>query len=424
MSEPTARRKWLRRHSWGIAFGILVIAVAVLTLPRLLFGPVIPAVAVVQRDFVQSVVASGRVQTPHRVEIGAQLTGLVERVPVSEGQTVRAGEVLIELDARELRASLQQAQTAVLQARAKLRQLHEVQAPVAEQNVRQAQTTLDHARTQQHRSEELFARGFIGAAALDDARKNVELADAQWRAARRQLESALAGGSEVALAETALAQARATADAARVRFSWATITAPVAGTLIGRDVEQGDIVQPGRILMTLSPAGTTQLVVQIDEKNLALLEIGQQAIASADAWPRERFAATLTYINPGVNAQTGAVEVKLDVPEPPSGLRQDMTVSVDIEVNRRADALLVPADTVHQPESRAPWVLQVVDGRTRRQAVVIGLRSDGWYEVLEGLQRGDLVVRNETPGIDADMRVRTRAARTDDGGLSGPALSR
>ena len=72
MSEPTARRKWLRRHSWGIAFGILVIAVAVLTLPRLLFGPVIPVVAVVQRDFVQSVVASGRVQTPHRVEIGAQ----------------------------------------------------------------------------------------------------------------------------------------------------------------------------------------------------------------------------------------------------------------------------------------------------------------------------------------------------------------
>lgn len=420
MNGAATRGKWLRRHSWSVAAGIVLVAALAFALPRLLFGPVIPAVTVVQRDFVQSVVASGRVQTPHRVEIGAQLTGLVRRVPVSEGQTVRAGEVLVELDASELRATLQQAQTAVLQAQAKLRQLHEVQAPVAEQNVRQAQATLDHARTQQRRNEELFARGFIGAAALDDSRKNVELADAQWRAARRQLESALAGGSEVALAETALAQARATADAARARLSWATITAPVAGTLIGRNVEQGDIVQPGKILMTLSPAGTTQLVVQIDEKNLALLEIGQQALASADAWPRERFKAILVYINPGVNAQTGAVEVKLDVPEPPAGLRQDMTVSVDIEVARRADTLLVPADTVRQPESRTPWVMQVVEGRTRRQPVVIGLRSDGWSEVLDGLQRGDLVVRNETPGVDADMRVRVRPTPTGSG-PAGPA---
>src|SRR5690606_7438868 len=121
----------------------------------------------------------------------------------------------------------------VAQAQAKLRQLHEVQAPVAEQNLRQAKATLDYARTQHSRNQELFERGFIGRAALDDSRKNVELADAQLHAAQRQLESARAGGSDVAVAETALAQARANAAAARARLSYATITAPVAGTLIG-----------------------------------------------------------------------------------------------------------------------------------------------------------------------------------------------
>lgn len=403
----------LRRHLWKVIVALPLVAAAAFALPRLLYGPVVPVVAVVQRDFVQSVVASGRVQTPHRVDVGAQITGTVVAVPVAEGQTVRAGEVLVELDATELRAAVQQAQTAVAQAQAKLRQLHEVQAPVAEQTVRQAQTTLEHVRAQQRRNEELFGKGFIGQATLDESRKNVELADAQLRAAQRQFESARAGGSDVALAETALAQARANADAARARLSYATIAAPVAGTLIGRNVERGDVVQPGKVLMTLSPAGDTQLVVQIDEKNLALLASGQHAIASADAYPRRRFDATLAYINPGVNAQTGSVEVKLDVPDPPPELKQDMTVSVDIEVARRTNAILVPSDAVRQADAPSPWVLRVADGRTQRQPVRVGLRSGGWTEVLDGLAPGDLVVPAGVADVGEGARVRARIGAAD-----------
>ncbi len=412
MSRPPTTPGFLRRHSWKLLATVALVVLASVALPRALFGPLVAVAPAMQRDFVQSVVASGRVQTPHRVDVGSQITGTVAQVPVAEGQSVRTGEVLIELDATELRAAVQQAATAVAQAQAKLRQLHEVQAPVAEQNVRQAQATLEHAQAQQRRNEELFEKGFVGQAALDESRKNVALADAQRRSAQRQLDSVLAGGSDTALAETALAQARANADAALARLSYATIAAPVAGTLIGRNVERGDVVQPGKVLMTLSPAGDTQLVVQIDEKNLALLEAGQRAIASADAYPVQRFDATLSYINPGVNAQTGAVEVKLDVADPPPELRQDMTVSVDIEVARRENALLVPAEAVRDPESRSPWVLLVADGRAQRRPVRIGLRSRGFAEVLEGLAAGDLVVPAATPGIAPGMRVRPRVDDT------------
>ncbi len=412
MNAASQAARSVRRHLWTALLVLLAVAAAAYALPRALFGPTVAVVPVVQRDFVQSVVASGRVQTPHRIDIGAQITGTVVAVPVAEGQTVRAGQVLVELDATELKAALQQALTSVAQAQAKLRQLHEVQAPVAEQSVRQAQATLEHARSQQRRNEELFDKGFIGQATLDESRKNVELADAQLRAAQRQLESARAGGSDVALAETALAQARANADAARARLSYATIAAPVPGTLIGRNVERGDVVQPGKVLMTLSPAGDTQLVVQIDEKNLALLASGQHAIASADAYPRKRFDATLAYINPGVNAQTGAVEVKLDVADPPAELKQDMTVSVDIEVARRDGAVLVPSDAVRGPETASPWVLRVVDGRARRQPVRIGLRSGGWSEVLDGLAAGDLVIPAGVADVVDGMRVRPRVDAT------------
>jgi HlyD family secretion protein len=152
------------------------------------------------------------------------------------------------------------------------------------------------------------------------------------------------------------------------------------------------VVQPGKVLMTLSPHGQTQLVVQIDEKNLALLALGQPALASAEAYANQRVAAVLAYINPGVNATTGAVEVKLDVGLPPTTLKQDMTVSVDIEVARRPRALIVPMVAVHDPDGAAPWVLRVEGRQAVRRAVRLGLRSGGLAEVTEGLGEQDIIV--------------------------------
>lgn len=378
--------------------------------PGWVLGPQVALSVVTQRDFIQSVVASGHVEAPHRVSIGTQITGTVRRVPVAEGEVVKAGQDLVELDSAEARAAAAQADAAVLQAQARLRQLREVQAPVAKQAVRQAEINLDNARTQWRRSAELHAQGFIGQAALDDARKTVDLGEAQLRSAQLQLESALPSGSDHAVATTALAQARASAMAAHTREGYATITASVAGTLIDRAVEPGDVVQPGKALMVLSPAGRTQLVVQIDEKNLRLLALGQPAQASADAYPAQRFDATLDYINPGVDVQSGSVEVKLGVPQPPAYLKQDMTVSVDIRVATRARALLVSLDAVHDVDTAQPWVLKVEGRRAHRQPVQLGLRSGGLGEVLAGLQAGDRVVPLAASDIRDGSRLRLLAA--------------
>ena len=137
-----------------------------------------------------------------------------------------------------------------------------MQAPVAAQTLRQAQATLANARAAQARSQELFDKGFIGQAALDDARKTGELADAQMLATQKQLEGTGITGSDRALAVADVAGARASAQAARARAGYAVITAPLDGTLIARSVEVGDVVQPGKVLMTLSPRGATQLVVR------------------------------------------------------------------------------------------------------------------------------------------------------------------
>ena len=168
------------------------------------------------------------------------------------------------------------------------------------------------------------------------------------------------------------------------------------------------MVQPGKELMVLAPAGETQIVVSIDEKNLAQLRIGQKALASADAYPRERFAAELFYINPGIDALRGSVEVKLRVPAPPAYLRQDMTVSVDIEVARRAGTLVVPADAVYDAAGGHPWVLVESGHRAVKRPVRLGARGEGHVEILEGVAAGDRLVA-ASAGIAPGARVRAAA---------------
>jgi HlyD family secretion protein len=397
-------RIWTRR--WRVLAGLVVLAAASYLLVAAALGPKVEAVKVVRSDVVQSVVASGRVATPYRVDIGSQITGTVSEVPVEQGQTVKAGQTLIAVESAEARAGVKQAEVAVAQAEARLRQLRELQLPVAGQTLRQAEANLANARAQLDRNRKLYDSGYIGKSVLDDTQRNVEVAQSQVDAARKQVETAQPAGSDYAVAVGALEQARASLQAARARLAYATIRAPVDGTLIFRDVERGDVVQPGKVLMVLSPSGETQLVLQIDERNLARLKLGQKALASADAYPAQRFAAELVYINPAVDPQRGTVEVKLRVPDPPEYLRQDMTVSVDIEIERRGGTLALPAEAVREATGPAPWVLQAKDGRAIRQPVTLGLHGEGAVEIRAGLEAGDLVVPASQPNVKPGERVR------------------
>jgi len=403
--DTTSSRRWIKR---GLLIA-LVLAVAGFLLRDLILGKPVETHQATRSDLVQTVVASGRIMTPQRASVGAVITGRVVRIPVQEGQSVKRGDVLIELDDEDERASVAQARGAVAQAEARVRQLREVGLPAAEQALIQAQANLTQARRQHERAKELKAKGFVSQAALDDAQRNLDVAESQLSAAMLQVATNRPAGSDFAVAQTALAQARANLGVAQAKLDQTVIRAPVDGTLIARNVEPGNVVQPGKELMVLAPAGETQVVVQIDEKNLAQLKLGQQALASADAFPKERFAAELVYINPGIDALRGSVEVKLRVPKPPDYLRQDMTISVDIEVARSAATVVVPADAVRDANSAQPWVLAVDGWRARRRAVKLGLKGDGRIEVLEGVAPGDRLISAANGTVREGQRVRATA---------------
>ena len=402
--KPTPRslRSWLL-----IALGaVLVVALALYLLRNALLGTPTPVVAATSGELVQTVVASGRVVSPQRITVALQSTGRVLRVAVAQGQTVQQGQLLIELDNSDSRASLAQANATVAQAQARLRQLGELNQPQAAQALTQAQATALQAGKVLQRNRELVAKGFISQAALDDAQRALDVAMSQVASA--QAKSNAPSGSDAAIAQAALAQALAGQQLATAKLAQGQVLAPSSGVLISRDVEVGDIVQPGKALMVLAASGPTQILVQIDEKNLSKIAVGQPALGSADAFSEQRFDAAVAYINPGIDPTRGSVEVKLAVANPPAYLRQDMTVSVDIETARRTAAVVIATGTLEDAATDKPWVLVVRDKRTVKQFVTLGLRGDTRVEVLEGIAAGEDVVPKSKLGVKAGQRVRPR----------------
>lgn len=398
---------------WAVIVVLAIVSVIGLyEAAQWLLGPKVPAYVVEQGNVLQTIVASGRVETPLRVDIGSQVTGAVAAIPVTEGQSVNAGQLLIALEDSEANAAVAAARAAVVQDQARLKQIREVTLPAAQQSLRRAQANLLNSNKQYERVKELKTSGVVTQSDFDTAQMNLEVAESDVQSAQLQVETNGLKGSDYLVANTALQQAQANLAAAVAKLNYTTIKAPVDGTLITRDVERGDVVQPGKALMVLSPAGQTQLVVQIDEKNLATLQVGQPALASADAYPQQNFPAEVVYINPAVDADRGSVEVKLKVPNAPAYLRQDMTVSVDVEVARHANTLTLAADAVHDSTSITPWVMKISDDKAKRQLVKLGARGAGKVEILEGLRAGELVIAAAGATVTEGKRVRA-ALSTD-----------
>ena len=396
----------VRRWRWRILGGGVVLLLAAAGL-RAFLGPKVPAWQVERTELVQRVVASGRVLAPARIQVGSVVVGRVTRVPVDKGDRVKPGDLLVQLDDAEAKAALAQARAAVAQSVARLEQVEVVSVRVTAEALRQAELRLSQAEVKLTRQRTLAEAGSVSRSDLDDAIQARDLAGSQVESARIQA-SAAASGADRRSVLAALEQARGAEQAAAARLDNLSIRSPSAGVVTERDVEPGDVVQPGRALLIVARDGPTQLSVLPDEKNLALLRLGQPATASADAYPDRTFPARVAYIAPAVDLSRGTVEVKLDVENPPDFLRPDLTVSVNVETGRDPQALVLAAGAIRDPGA-SPWALVVRDGKASRQPVTLGIRGDGRVQVLTGLAPGEWVV-SPAAAVGPGSRVRTEPA--------------
>ena len=385
------------QYLWRYIIAIGAAIAALVGIAQWYMGPVVPVFVVQRSQLTQRLAASGHVESPHRIELGSVVTGIAHAVAVVEGETVKKGQLLIRLQGFELAAGVDEAALAVVQAKARVRQLREVQMPLATETLKQAELNQSVAHDALQRSLDLFRQGFVSQSNVDEANRTAQAQSSLVNNARMQALSSRTGGSDRAIADIAVLQAQANVVMASARLANSRIVAPSAGTVIQRMLEPGDVVMPGKVLMVLSTTGPTELLIWLDEKHLRLLQLGQPAIVTADASPQTTLKAVLTSLSPAVDLQRGSVLVKLLVHEPPGYLRQDMTVSVEIEVQHRDATLIIKTDTVHDLATTVPWVLRVRNGRLERVNIRLGLVVNDKCEVLEGLSMGDQLVSAHTP---------------------------
>ena len=354
-------------------------------------GPQVTGYTLEPMPLVQSVVATGQVITVSRAQVGSEVTGVVLERRVKEGDRVKPGDLLVVLKSDELAAQVRQAEVA-------LNELATNRRPQASAELASAKAQLEQASREATRRRNAEA-GILSA-------EEVEQAVEAERVARNNYETVRLKAAALAPGQVEEASLREQLSVAQAQLAKTKIRATVAGTVLTRDVEPGDLVQPGRTLFTIAMDGNTEIRVPLDERNLSRLALSQKATAIADAYPDKPFPARINFIAPSIDPQRGTVEVRLSVDPVPDFLRQDMTVSVNVETGRRDRTLAIPNDALGKVQGDQATVLLVRDSKIQRQKVKLGLRGLAMSEVISGLKVGDQVLSDATSTLKDGTRVR------------------
>jgi RND family efflux transporter MFP subunit len=313
-----------------------------------------------RRTIAASVLATGviRLRVGGEVRVGAQLSGIVEKLNVEVGSKINRGDVIAKIDSRGLEARLAQ---------------ERAQIGVIEQEVRRAEVEL--ARSQRLDREKLVARS-------DVEDRELALADA-----RAKLEKAR---RDAAVVETEL--------------SYAIIRSPITGTVASVTTQEGETVAASfttPTFATIIEDGALELIAMVDETDIGNVTVGNPVMFTVEAYPTREFEGRVARIAPKGTIISGVVnfEVMIKIESPPELLKPDMTANVSIRTAER-EALVLPNGAIQRDGSeRFVWVDE--DGSLRKRAVTVGTRDASFTEIRQGIDPGDRVLVGPQPGAAA-----------------------
>jgi HlyD family secretion protein len=408
--------------------GAVVAVVAVALLMRGRNGEVRYATAAVDRgDVLETVGATGALQAVVTVQVGSQVSGTIQELKADFNSVVKAGQVIVRLDPSTFEARVAQARANLTAARA---------------NVERARATLEDTRQKFERAKELSAQQLLPAADLETARANFDGAKAGIEGAQAAVEQAAAGlkQSEVDLRHT-------------------VIEAPIDGVVIARNVDVGQTVaaslQAPTLFVIANDLTQMQVNASIDEADVGRVKAGQEVTFRVDAHPERTFRGEVAQVRlqPTTNQNVVTYSTIVNVPNPKQLLMPGMTASVSIIVERRDDALRVPAAALRfrpaggaggngqrqgqgqrgsgggggaarergdrggrEDGGRSATVHVTGPKGPEPKKIVVGATDGQFVEVKEGLAEGDLVVI----GVEGEAGAPARGGQQQQGGASNP----
>ena len=422
-------------------------------------SPQVTVEALRVRDLDAIVSASCKVQPKRQINVSANTMGRVTRLAVEEGQRVRAGQFLLEIDPRSLEGQLQRGEASVAAARSSLQQ--------ARTNVEQARVSLDLARQNFKRQDELWKGGLTSRESLDRAQNEVESREAELKAREQDIQTR----------EQQIKQEQASLSTTQYNRSQVIINAPMDGLVTRRNIEEGETAvvgtmnNAGTVLLTIADMSVLEAEAEVDETDIPTVLIGQEARVTIDAVPDRMFRGHVTEIGNSPIQATGAqattaqatnFKVVITLDEEVPDVRPGFTCTAEITTATRKNVLAVPIQAltvremlfdekgalIHEPpppppsrfrfgrpnaepavaaappepppgqtrkETEGVFVMQ--DGRAVYVPVKVGVAGERYFEVLSGLKDGDQVITGPFASVreladGAEVRFQETPART------------
>jgi HlyD family secretion protein len=376
--------------------------------------------AVDQRDLVAAVTASGKIEAETQVDISADITGRIVQLGVKEGDLVKRGQFLIQIDPAQYQSAVSRIEGLLASSQAQLVQ---------------AQTNRDQLKRQLDRWTEMrkINAQLVSQEQVEQAQQQFDVAVATFNASQANVEQAKGSLSE---AKDQLAKTR--------------LASPINGRVVRLPVEEGEVAVPGTFsretgrLMTIADLSRILAKVKVDETDVVRVHLGDSVEVSIDAFPDSAFVGRVTKISnsAAVAAQSSGTtdravdfDVEITLTNPPSGIRPDLSATARIVTDTRNQAVAIPiiALTVRQHEdlpnevkenSPAPsgpsakakdreGVFVVQNGIAMFRPVKVGIAGDEYFEVLDGLKRGDSIVAGPYQAV-RDMKDSTRVKAQKD----------
>ncbi|MFL5403496.1 MAG: efflux RND transporter periplasmic adaptor subunit [Gemmatimonadales bacterium] len=378
---------------------------------------------VARRDLVSAVTASGKIEAKTSVDISADITGRIIQIAVREGDLVKQGQFLLQIDPAQYQAAVARAQGVVASTEAVLLQ---------------TKASRDQAQRAWNRARQLIQLGdnLISPETAEQAQTALEVAEANYQSTKAQLEQARAGLQE-----------------ARDNLGKTRLTAPISGRVVRLAVEQGEVAVPGTfsretgLLMTIADLSVILAKVQVDETDVVRLTQKDSAEITIDAYPDTTFTGRVTKISHSAKltpTQTASgssdravdFDVEITLKQPPEDIRPDLSCTARIVTDTRGNALSIPiiALTVRDHEripneadsgppvdtlrarfrkKEAEGVFVVRGGIATFRPVKTGIPGDEYFEVVDGLREGETIVAGTYQAIrDLKDGARVRAADT------------
>ena len=382
--------------------------------------------------------ATGTLASDAQTDVAPTVGGKIVQVNFDIGGYVQKGSVLVQLDDRDARIKLEQANAQVQQAESNVNQAKS-QVEQARANVRQVQSqlglqdggtfdinqvaevktakaALELAEKELTRAERLVETGDIAKTIYDQRKAQRDQAAAQYQAAlnggNQRFSAIRVAQSQVDTAQSAVKTAQAAADAARTQtetakkaIADATIYAPISGYISDKTADVGEFVSTNQKVATILRTSVLRLKIDVPEQSIGKISVGQSVSAQVSAYPDRNFAGTVVRVAPNINAASRVLTVEAEIENGGGLLKPGQFATVRVTQAKPEPAVMIPASAV-RTDGDNNKIFVIKDGVAREQQVQLGLLENNSIEIKQGVQEGETVATNNLDKLGDGVIVR------------------